>query len=744
MPTSSNNTSSGRQVELVIRQLNSLSTLPEVAVQFLSQLGGSRPGLAELADIVEADPALTARIFSVAYQQRVNFPKDKPSIQFALSVLPASAIRDAVLSVKVFHGFDVNDDPDSERTLPRKQLWLHGLAVGCCARDIAEQLPDVDEQIAFSAGLLHDIGKLALDEVMPKSFQRIAEQAKSRNVSMRDVEQENLGIDHTIIGKRLAEKWHLPKVIINAIWLHHSDIEAISAQMPEAIVGSVVRLADIIARQCGLGQSGSCDNTESVDSLARFLGLNQTQIEHIRSRLADEVLQKSRLLGLDSHDAYSAYCDAVHDTTCRLSGEASRLSEQNLQLTLDSTYLNFINQFLESINPDAQAIDIAADFATRWQKFYQTGPVCVYLAEASREKLIEAVVVDDSSQAKTILIKAPEDLQIIPTEIQNNCDILNACESTAWLFNELDVDFDSDRTKLIPLLANGRAIAGLVFELRLQAGQAELASTYSTCAGVGGNVLALSVAHEQQERLCEQFAGLVDKLKRSQEQIVSAKSLLSLAEIAAGAAHELNNPLAVISGRAQLLTDVETDPQKQQVLEQIKARAGEMSQIVGDLMDFAKPQAPVQRPVSLQEVVNECIGKTAKKHTLSALEVRLKGFEGLKEIYVDPGQIATAICNILSNALESYNGGSGPIEIIATYEEISGSVVLQIIDFGCGMDAETLNKAIEPFFSAKAAGRQRGMGLAHAQRLIHQNSGSMRLESKPDSGTTVTIIFSCK
>ncbi|MHC4362970.1 MAG: sensor histidine kinase, partial [Planctomycetota bacterium] len=86
----------------------------------------------------------------------------------------------------------------------------------------------------------------------------------------------------------------------------------------------------------------------------------------------------------------------------------------------------------------------------------------------------------------------------------------------------------------------------------------------------------------------------------------------------------------------------------------------------------------------------------------------------------------------------------GPIKITADADSSGRSVTLQISDLGCGMDAETVRKATQPFFSGQAAGRKRGVGLAHAKRFIELNHGSLSIASEPGTGTTATILLPCK
>jgi signal transduction histidine kinase len=94
---------------------------------------------------------------------------------------------------------------------------------------------------------------------------------------------------------------------------------------------------------------------------------------------------------------------------------------------------------------------------------------------------------------------------------------------------------------------------------------------------------------------------------------------------------------------------------------------------------------------------------------------------------------------VISNGVESYGTQPGPIEIAGEVVESGEMVKLTIKDSGCGMDAETLKKATQPFFSAKVAGRKRGMGLAYAARFIQLNKGILTITSEPGNGTCVTI-----
>jgi signal transduction histidine kinase len=99
------------------------------------------------------------------------------------------------------------------------------------------------------------------------------------------------------------------------------------------------------------------------------------------------------------------------------------------------------------------------------------------------------------------------------------------------------------------------------------------------------------------------------------------------------------------------------------------------------------------------------------------------------------------LSELIGNALQAIEPGKGLVEIHAGYDAGSSQVVLTISDNGCGMDEQTLKRAFDPFFSAKPAGRRRGMGLAKALRWIEASGGSIRLESRPGQGTRAIILL---
>ena len=155
-------------------------------------------------------------------------------------------------------------------------------------------------------------------------------------------------------------------------------------------------------------------------------------------------------------------------------------------------------------------------------------------------------------------------------------------------------------------------------------------------------------------------------------------------------------------------------------------------------MSFAKPSLPEKRHVTLDQLLTKAVEKTCRQHQLESLETEITIDPG-ESVYVDVHQTTEALANLFSNAIQSYPGQNGPIWVTSETQDSDNAVLLKIRDKGCGMDSDTVQKAFQPFFSHRPAGRRRGMGLSHAQRLLQLNNAALRLESAPNEGTTALV-----
>ncbi len=151
-------------------------------------------------------------------------------------LLGFEAVRNAVLAVSVFETFASSNSHPTQ--FSREEFWKHSVAVACCAELLTEAIHAAHGRDigftpseAFVCGLLHDLGKVALDAILPKSFARVVEAADLLRGNIADVERMVIGLDHMVVGKRLAERWELPQIIREAIWLH--------GQLPEALPATV-------------------------------------------------------------------------------------------------------------------------------------------------------------------------------------------------------------------------------------------------------------------------------------------------------------------------------------------------------------------------------------------------------------------------------------------------------------------------------------------------------------------------
>jgi len=215
---------------------------------------------------------------------------------------------------------------------------------------------------------------------------------------------------------------------------------------------------------------------------------------------------------------------------------------------------------------------------------------------------------------------------------------------------------------------------------------------------------------------------------------------VTVGEMAAGAAHEMNNPLAVISGRSQLLATQLKEPKLRHAANTIAEQSHRLSQIITHLMEFAKPVPPNIQQVDLAELLEKTIYEVKGLTEPAGRKIEVTMGE-VPPVKVDGQQVQAALVEVLHNAVQATDEGTGEIIIHAAYDSFSSRVVVSVSDNGCGMDDTTLKRAFDPFFSSLKAGRRRGLGLAKALRWVESSGGSIRLESHQGQGTRAMILL---
>lgn len=217
--------------------------------------------------------------------------------------------------------------------------------------------------------------------------------------------------------------------------------------------------------------------------------------------------------------------------------------------------------------------------------------------------------------------------------------------------------------------------------------------------------------------------------------------LEALAEFAAGAGHEINNPVATIVGRAELLLKGETNPERRQALLTIGAQALRIRDMIGDLMVFARPPKPEPKSLNLVEVVDDVVRKLDESLRQKSLAVVRKG-EPSVTVLADPVQLRVVISNLLLNSLNaSAAGGSITVECSSLESDSRRSAVLVVQDRGVGMSDVEREHLFDPFFSGRQAGRGLGFGLCKCWRIVEMHGGQIDCESSAEHGTAFRVTW---
>lgn len=267
-------------MESIVEAVNDLPALPDVVVEIMELTENPDSTAQDINNVLNRDQSLTAKVLKLANSAFYGFPRRISTVTDATVLLGFKTIRGIIMAAAV-SGF-LNQEVEGY-ALGYGELWRHSQCAAMTARLIAKKAKVGTPDLAYTAALLHDIGKVILNEYMEEAYHEVVEEVDKNNISFLEAEDKILGFNHTVVGAKVAEKWNLPAELVEAIALHHNPEKA---QVNKKLT-SIVHLADAICVMMGIGVGVDGMSYLLSEEAVQLIGLDKSEIENTMSELAD-------------------------------------------------------------------------------------------------------------------------------------------------------------------------------------------------------------------------------------------------------------------------------------------------------------------------------------------------------------------------------------------------------------------------------------------------------------------------
>lgn len=560
-----------------------------------------------------------------------------------------------------------------------QRLWRHSVAVSIAARWLAKEGGDPDPDALGRAGLLHGLGYWAVAAVDPQWVVRWLGEQDPR--ARRQWETSEFGTDLRDLGRRLAERWGCPTLIVESAWLHADSAESIGKLASEAQRLSFIQRAYRWAEKTPWALAPDPGH-EFMPAEPRLRIL----IAEVQSRCGSPF--------------------AAADATAHEENMTRRAARLTLQLHDSQRSLATRERLLQAMaatdpadTPETWADRVGIHWcaepeATASRVVWKLSPSAIAQEVESEEPA------DDPGQAGAPSIAETPPTLVLPLTVRGN----PAAEVLLWC-DRAEPDLGA-RLSSSSVLPAWEAWASMIFDRWVL-----------------------------ETRLRTLVAAVREQFDDQEVRARDAR-LEALAEFAAGAGHELNNPLAVIVGRAQLLLGRAGDPETVRSLQIILAQAQRTHRILRDLMFVARPPAPRPRACRPAEILRTSIASFQDE--CQARQIRLAGEidGGEMKSWSDPEALGHLADILLRNAIQATPPG-GRIQVRSSRQ--GGELKWWFTDSGRGVSPAEGAHLFDPFYCGRQAGRGLGLGLPRAGRIAALAGGTLSWSSEAGRGTTFQV-----
>ena len=286
---------SNMQITRMISSLGELPSSPKIVTAVMEMTSDPDSDIRHVEKLISADQAMSARLLRLSNSSFYGQRKTVATLHQAIIIIGFYTLRSLVVAASVHSMYKNKDDNSVE-----KKLWEHSLTTALACRKIAQKLGHHHLEEIFMAGLLHDIGKLVMNQKMAKNYENLCTKVENEQLNFIDVEKSEFGFSHCEVGSLLMSKWNLPSGLSNAVFLHHNPDQDNSRdisdyQLYEIPIEYILQFGNHLAKRTGLGFNDYKIEDLGALPLARILKLTDDDYAQMTTELEAEFEEELQL-----------------------------------------------------------------------------------------------------------------------------------------------------------------------------------------------------------------------------------------------------------------------------------------------------------------------------------------------------------------------------------------------------------------------------------------------------------------
>jgi len=269
-----------------------LPTMPAVAGQVVRAVDNPDSSIDDIRKLIEQDAAIAARILKISNSALYGFPSEIQSLAHAISLLGTMTVRNLVLAASMKETY-------KRFGLMEKLLWQHSSLAGPVAAMLASWRGiDVDPDIAFTAGLMHHVGKTALANSHRSEYEKVMATVYNEGRGFVEVENEVFGFDHAQLGAAVVRRWGLPESLVTTIRMHHDTDRLPELDEDDARLTALINITSLSLSKLGVGRSRPIEGLDLAAQPAwAYLGLGPEDVDPILSQCTERIKESQSILG---------------------------------------------------------------------------------------------------------------------------------------------------------------------------------------------------------------------------------------------------------------------------------------------------------------------------------------------------------------------------------------------------------------------------------------------------------------